>query len=360
MSLLSGDDFVIAVSGSAGGAFSSILTFPLDTVKTRLNKGEDEEGNKYNDEIDVIHRTFEKEGVGGFFCGCLAKTLHNAMQKFEFFYIYNWILRAVRNMLDTKTLGVRSNLAVGYVSAVTTVMFTNPLEVAANRMQTGASQGGLFDTLAEMYAEGGLGTFFKGYATNLLLCINPAIEFTFFDQLKNTLIQRMKNNGIKRPHLTTWQVFWIGALAKACATCVTYPGVTAKTLIQTAKKEAEDHLHANGSDKKENSYKSATSEDGVTHQPVHKSHSFTQRAAARASMDIALVRKEVREESAWQVCQDVIDREGVFGLYKGLKSQLIKAVIGSAIMMVCKERIDLVIRWLFRHYVLKKSAAAKK
>ena len=45
-------------------------------------------------------------------------------------------------------------------------------------------------TLREMYREGGLGVMFRGYATNMLLCINPAIEFTLFDQLKNIALER--------------------------------------------------------------------------------------------------------------------------------------------------------------------------
>ena len=33
------DDLVVAVSGAAGGAFSNVATYPLDTIKTRMNKG---------------------------------------------------------------------------------------------------------------------------------------------------------------------------------------------------------------------------------------------------------------------------------------------------------------------------------
>ena len=54
--------------------------------------------------------------------------------------------------------------------------------------------GGLISTLREMYREGGLGVMFRGYATNMLLCINPAIEFTLFDQLKNIALERTHFN----------------------------------------------------------------------------------------------------------------------------------------------------------------------
>ena len=195
----------------------------------------------------MARKLVEREGVPGFFYGCTAKTLQNAMQKFEFFYIYNWVSRAVKGMVESKTLGVRANLFVGYVSAVATVFFTNPLEVAANRMQTGASHGGLVSTLKEMYREGGLGVMFRGFATNMLLCINPAIEFTLFDQLKNIALDRLRQQGIKRPHLTTWQVFWIGALAKACATITTYPGVYYFEFISTF--SILSHYHPNVRDR---------------------------------------------------------------------------------------------------------------
>ena len=112
-----------------------------------MNKGVDEEGNPYEGDLDVAKKLYEKNGFIGFFPGCGAKTLQSAIQKYEFFYFYNWVTRAAKSVLNlgkSDSLGVRANLLVGYVSAVGTIFVTNPIEVAANRLQTGADSGGLW------------------------------------------------------------------------------------------------------------------------------------------------------------------------------------------------------------------------
>ena len=57
-------------------------------------------------------------------------------------------------------------------------------------------------------SDGGRGFFF-----NVLLCVNPAIQNTCFDKLKDYIIKTMKN-----PTLSPVQAFTLGAVAKAIAT----------------------------------------------------------------------------------------------------------------------------------------------
>tara|TARA_A100001015_G_C14851316_1_gene656585 strand:- start:702 stop:890 length:189 start_codon:yes stop_codon:yes gene_type:complete len=59
------------------------------------------------------------------FQGCAAKTIQNSLQKFQFFYFYNWVTRAAKAALATEALGVRANLFVGYIAAVGEGMGSN-------------------------------------------------------------------------------------------------------------------------------------------------------------------------------------------------------------------------------------------
>lgn len=54
------------VAGAIAGIIGGTLTFPLDTIKTRLQnnaKGE------YNGIADVIRKTYAREGIKGFYKG---------------------------------------------------------------------------------------------------------------------------------------------------------------------------------------------------------------------------------------------------------------------------------------------------
>ena len=58
-----------AVSAGAAAATTTLVLYPLDVVKTRLNTGVDEDGLRYNGVFDVIQRQWSKKGLYGFYRG---------------------------------------------------------------------------------------------------------------------------------------------------------------------------------------------------------------------------------------------------------------------------------------------------
>merc|ERR1719277_1791505 len=75
----------------------------------------------------------------------------------------------------------------------------------------------------------GVSGLFKGFWYNILLCINPAIQNTAFDRMKDAIL------ALKKGSLTPFEAFALGAVAKAIATMVTYPLVRLKTILQAGK-----------------------------------------------------------------------------------------------------------------------------
>ncbi|KAJ7294469.1 hypothetical protein O6H91_Y254900 [Diphasiastrum complanatum] len=206
-------------------------------------------------------------------------------------------------------MGTSANLVVATAAGTCTALLTQPLDTASARMQTSAfgKSKGLWTTLAE-------GTWkeaFDGLGASLLLVSNPAIQYTVFEQLKRRLLERelkSKNAGGKDLAesksrsspvvLSAFTAFLVGAISKTAATVVTYPAIRCKVMIQAA--EQESSKEPNNKQKDE------------------------QRPSKGLLQSFRII---------WQ-------REGAAGFYKGLQAQILKTVLGAALMLMIKEKVS--------------------
>lgn len=126
--------------------------------------------------------------------------------------------------------------AVGAVTAVT----TQPLDTASSRMQTSAF--GKSKGLQKTLTEGSWSDIFDGLSVSLLLTSNPAIQYTVFDQLKQRVPTNKQNTaetGVSPASLSAFLAFLLGAISKSIATCLTYPVIRCKVIIQVAEADGE-------------------------------------------------------------------------------------------------------------------------
>lgn len=63
------DSLVQASAGGAAACLTTLFLYPFDVVKTRLNRGADEEGVPYKGIWDVMQRQAKKGGFRGFYSG---------------------------------------------------------------------------------------------------------------------------------------------------------------------------------------------------------------------------------------------------------------------------------------------------
>ncbi|CAE8595213.1 unnamed protein product [Polarella glacialis] len=294
--------FIAATSGGAGAALASCVLYPLDVVKTHLNRGADQRGEKYHGPVDVLRRVLKEKGLAGLYAGMSTRTTHQVLQKFSFYYVYDGLGQVARVLVKAKDLSFAVSLAVGYVAGLGTVVIANPLEVASTRTP------GLIATLVRMTREEGPMVFYKGGLANLVLSINPAIENAFFDRIKTLFLERRGARSLTLP-----QAFWLGALAKIIATAFTFPFIRAKVIIQAGKKKApKEGQDAAGKDSKQVALKS----------PAGESSSLT----------------------TLQVIRDIISDDGVMALWLGMGTQSLKSVLSSAILLSVKEKVEAIVR----------------
>ncbi|PNX94632.1 peroxisomal adenine nucleotide carrier 1-like protein [Trifolium pratense] len=176
-----------------------------------------------------------------------------------------------------------------------------PLDTASLRMQT--SEFGKSKGLWQTLSEGTLSKAYDGLAITILLSMNVSIQIfifqqlTVFDQLKHRLLKgkmSKKTDAKSAPEsLSAFSAFMLGAVSNCAATCLTYPVFRCKVMIQTA-----------------DSYDNKSTE-----------------AERKAQKTISGALYTI-----WK-------REGLLGFFNGLPVQIVRSVLGSALLLMVKEKI---------------------
>jgi adenine nucleotide transporter 17 len=145
-------------------------------------------------------------------------------------------------------------MIAGAIAGSATVMLTNPIWVINTRMTARKSESdeslpgapkkakaSTFSTLMTLLKEEGPKALFAGVLPALILVINPILQYTIFEQLKNIVERRRR--------MTPKDAFYLGALGKILATSITYPYITVKSRMHVASKDGPKES-LNGSLKK--------------------------------------------------------------------------------------------------------------
>jgi adenine nucleotide transporter 17 len=149
-------------------------------------------------------------------------------------------------------------MAAGALAGSATVLITNPIWVVNTRMTarkaetsepllptkegevpTNAEKKRAPNTLStflKIIREDGAARLFAGVLPALVLVINPILQYTIFEQLKQVLEKRRK--------VTARDSFLLGALGKLAATSITYPYITVKSRAHVATGEGREGMTA--------------------------------------------------------------------------------------------------------------------
>jgi adenine nucleotide transporter 17 len=133
-------------------------------------------------------------------------------------------------------------MIAGAIAGSATVLLTNPIWVVNTRMTARKSDSeevlpgakpakapSTLGTLLSILRDEGPARLFAGVMPALVLVINPILQYTVFEQLKNMLE--------KKRRVTPTDAFYLGALGKLLATSITYPYITVKSRMHVAGKD---------------------------------------------------------------------------------------------------------------------------
>ncbi|TVY75782.1 Peroxisomal membrane protein PMP47B [Lachnellula suecica] len=238
------DNVAHALSGAGGGILSMALTYPLITLSTRAQVESKRADSGF---LDAVKRIVQREGVNGLYAGLDSALFGISVTNFVYYYWYEWTRAgfekaAVNAGRASKKLTTIESMLAGALAGSATVMLTNPIWVVNTRMTTrkknkesdesllpGATAPKAPTTVGTLLAllrEEGPQALFSGVVPALVLVINPILQYTIFEQLKNTLE--------KKRRITPTIAFLLGALGKLFATSITYPYITVKSQMHVA------------------------------------------------------------------------------------------------------------------------------
>ncbi|PYI27350.1 mitochondrial carrier [Aspergillus indologenus CBS 114.80] len=302
-----------AVAGATGAVLANAMVYPLDLVKTKLQvqvKQADETKKEGSDEtvhykstLDAINKIVEKEGIEGLYSGITGALIGVASTNFAYFYWYTIVrsLYMASNKVP-KPPGTAIELSLGAVAGAVAQIFTIPVSVITTRQQTQdkSERKGLVETGREIVnSEDGWTGLWRGLKASLILVVNPAITYGAYQRLKDVLFPGKTN-------LKPWEAFLLGALSKTLATIATQPLIVAKVGLQSRPP------------------------------PSREGKPF---------------------KTFSEVMRYIIKNEGALSLFKGIGPQITKGLLVQGLLMMTKERVELIFVLLFAY--LRKIRAQK-
>ncbi|EMC96155.1 hypothetical protein BAUCODRAFT_69553 [Baudoinia panamericana UAMH 10762] len=286
------DNVAHALAGAGGGLLSMALTYPLITLSTRAQV---EKKKAHTGTLSAAKRIIDREGVVGLYAGLSSALFGITVTNFVYYYWYEFTRAFFQRTTQKARLSTLESMAAGAVAGSATVLLTNPIWVVNTRMTARKDESldsalptaegdaaaprkpkapSTISTFMKIIQEDGFLRLFAGVLPALVLVINPILQYTIFEQLKQLLEKRRK--------VTARDSFMLGAIGKLAATSITYPYITVKSRAHVASGEG--------------------SKEGMT----------------------ASLRRIVREE-------------GIGGLYGGIGAKVTQSVLTAAFLFAFKD-----------------------
>ncbi|XP_055373345.1 peroxisomal membrane protein PMP34 [Condylostylus longicornis] len=228
--VLSYESFVHAVSGATGSVVAMSVFYPVDTVRARLQVEEPEKREK-SGTFSVLNEIFKYEGISSLYRGLVPVLQSLCLSNFVYFYTFH-SLKAMQGRGNGNQSAFK-DLLLGSIAGMVNVMLTTPFWVVNTRLKMNGVAGkpvekfnNLLDGLIFIGKTEGFKGLWAGAIPSLMLVINPALQFMFYESIKRRLTKIHAN-----VHTTSF--FFLGALAKAFATFVTYPLQLVQTKLRT-------------------------------------------------------------------------------------------------------------------------------
>ncbi|CAG8972023.1 hypothetical protein HYALB_00008308 [Hymenoscyphus albidus] len=295
----------LAVAGATGAVIANALVYPLDIVKTRLQvqvkrKETDPaptgaEPVHYTSTWHAITSIVDDDGMLGLYNGIHGALIGVASTNFAYFYWYSVVRTVYIAQMKVKTPpSTAMELALGAAAGAVAQIFTIPVAVVTTRQQTQSKdeRKGMVDTAKEVIqSEDGWTGLWRGLKASLVLVVNPAITYGAYQRLREVLFPGKLN-------LRPMEAFLLGAMSKSLATIATQPLIVAKVGLQSKP------------------------------------------PPSRAGKPF---------KSFLEVMQFIIQNEGLLGLFKGIGPQITKGLLVQGLLMMTKERMELMFILLFRY-----------
>lgn len=120
------------VIGAAAGSIAAAVTYPLDTIRTRMVMKQDDK--KYSTVSSALATTIQTEGVGSLFNGVSTTIVGAALTEGTNYLFYNSSKRQIESKLDRKMTRTE-NVGLGIVTGIASQSITYPIDTVRKKLQ---------------------------------------------------------------------------------------------------------------------------------------------------------------------------------------------------------------------------------
>ncbi|KAJ8751747.1 hypothetical protein K2173_025927 [Erythroxylum novogranatense] len=179
------------IAGACAGVSSTICTYPLELVKTRLTI----QRGVYKGIVDAFLKILREEGPAELYRGLAPSLIGVIPYAATNYYAYDTLRKAYRKIFKQERIGNIETLLIGSAAGAISSSATFPLEVARKHMQVGALSGrqvykNVLHALATILEQEGIQGLYKGLGPSCMKLVPAAgISFMCYEACKRILIE---------------------------------------------------------------------------------------------------------------------------------------------------------------------------
>ena len=165
------------ISGFAGGSLASSVTYPLDTLRTRLAASTSARPQL----IPLMTTIVKTEGIGSLYNGLLTTLMCQGSNIAINFAIYETLQRKMLRSAETNKQRTSwlSSLACGGVAGTIASVFVFPLDLVRRRQQIAGQRRPALTVARAIFASEGFRGFYRGIVPELAKVV-PAVSINFY------------------------------------------------------------------------------------------------------------------------------------------------------------------------------------
>ncbi|GLJ31595.1 hypothetical protein SUGI_0634080 [Cryptomeria japonica] len=179
------------VAGATAGVCSTVCTYPLELLKTRMTI----QRGVYDNLLDAFMKIIREEGPAELYRGLTPSVIGVVPYAAANYFAYETLRKLYRKVTKKQQVGNLATLFIGSAAGAIASSATFPLEVARKQMQVGALSGrqvydNLFHALSSILEKEGVGGLYKGLGPSCMKLVPAAgISFMCYEACKRLLIE---------------------------------------------------------------------------------------------------------------------------------------------------------------------------
>nr|GLL17278.1 adenine nucleotide transporter BT1, chloroplastic/mitochondrial [Ipomoea trifida] len=180
------------VAGACAGVSSTLVTYPLELVKTRLTI----QRGVYEGLLDAFIKILKEGGPGELYRGLTPSLIGVIPYAATNYFAYDTLRKSYTKFFKQERIGNIETLLIGSMAGAISSSATFPLEVARKHMQVGAVSGrqvykNVIHALATILEQEGIAGLYKGLGPSCMKLVPAAgISFMCYEACKRILVEK--------------------------------------------------------------------------------------------------------------------------------------------------------------------------